>query len=74
MWKMLLPNTRESQICRTSHASDTSFNLDSLLVLDAGGRDEHIGVSFVQLCAAVLRLREYLSPEFNKFIIALCVN
>lgn len=74
MWKMLLANTRESKICRTLLVSDTSFNLGFLLVLDAGGRDEHIGVSFVQLCAVVLRLGEYLSPEFNKFIIALCVN
>lgn len=74
MWRMLLANPRESKICRTSHASDMSFNLGSLLILDPGGRDERIGVSFVQLCAAVLRLEKYLSPEFNKIIIALCVN
>lgn len=42
-----------------------------LLVLDPGRRDEHISVSFRQLCAAVLRLGKYLSPEFNKIIIAL---
>lgn len=42
-----------------------------LLVLDPGRRDEHISVSFRQLCSAVLRLGKYLSPEFNKIIIAL---
>lgn len=67
---MLLANTRESKNYRTSHASAMSFNLVFLLGLDPG-KDENISVSFRQLCAAVLRLRKYLSPEFNKIIIAL---